>query len=330
MRLPILIVLSIMAMLISGCSQIHTLISPIHVEAVSPSDHPGPRAELAPEDFRAMLKAKPARAVLLPFADYSPYDSPLAHSACHDSLRKALKEAFGRVDLEIAGTKEDVAGYLLRKSVILDALPILQEESPRAALLVQELEDEWSEEMQIEIGKTFHESLMKVYDEKRGPESSPLDRRAIRATGKAFESEYVIRGRITVFQPLHKWEPSPRPRERLAFYFAGPNQRDLRVGLATLSAYEHLDGDMPPPPEASASPEKKQPFEEENQKITPLVRMDLFVQDACSGEVIYSRPVEVRSAQILSLSPQQGPDRYELMNRALDKAARALIQPLLP
>ena len=327
-RLAILVSLLFVAAL-AACAQLHTAVKPVHFQTVTPVPS-GVPATLSTADFVQDIEAAPRRAVLLPFADYSPENAPVTHTECHDALQAALVKALKNSGFESVIHGDPLTSHLLQRGVLQEAAPLLEKESPRTSLLFFELEEgEWSPVMSRRIGTLIHQNLIAVQTLKDKVRCRPLDRATVRDIGAAFGADYVIRGRITVFQSGLKWGHHPHPEDILAFYFLEPMKRAPTMGVSSLAAFEWFDGRPSPPPPATIRSEDNLPFRKHGQKVTPVVRLDLFIQDAGTGNVIFSQSAETRALRLYSIARHGRSEPYELFDRSVAKAVDRLVEPLL-
>jgi hypothetical protein len=327
-RLAILVTLLFVAAL-AACAQLHTAVKPVHFETVTPVPS-GVPAILPTAEFVRGIEAAPRKAVLLPFADYSPENAPLTHTECHDLLQAALAKSLEAGGIESVVYGAPVTRHLLQRGVILEAAPLLEKASPRTSLLFFEIEEgEWSPVMNQRIGALIHQNLIAIQTLKGEVPASPLDRQAVQDIGAAFGADYVVRGRMTVYQSGLKYSPYAHPDEVLAFYFPDPARRAPLMGVASLGAFEWFDGGPAVPPPATIDSQEHLPFRKHGQKVTPVVRLDLFVQDAGSGSVVYAQSAETRALQLYSVARHGRSEPYKVFDRAVAKAVDRLVEPML-
>lgn len=323
------IVLLFAAATVAGCAQLRNLVKPVYFDTVEPGPS-GVSATISPADLVSEIKAAPRKAVLLPFADYSSNDSPAMHTEYHGFLEGALVKALQKRKIESVIHGETVNDLLLRHAVVLEAAPIIQKESPRTAVLFREIQEgEWSPVTATKMGRIGHQNLISTRSLQGKVNSSPLDEEAVRGIGAAFEADYVIRGRITVFQSGLKWESSPHPEEVLAFYFSRRGAGAPLICLSNLGAYEWFGGGPSLPPPASIRSEDNQSFKKGPQKFTPFVRLDLFIQESAGGKVVYSASAETRISQLYSMSrPRYSEELFQYLERAIPEAVAHLVKGL--
>ncbi len=141
--------------------------------------------------------------VILPFADYTPADSPNDYWRRNIEIMEALQDEMLRFGYRPA-ISEDVFSYLSEKKIIY------RQEGPQVrsaanAVLQAELAKDWSDTMKMEIARVLAKNKeMQRYQKGSGLNaqyrSIALDHTAIRDIGTAFNADYVVRGRIMVFK----------------------------------------------------------------------------------------------------------------------------------
>ncbi len=328
-RLLTAIGLLVAAAALAGCAQLQNLVKPVYFETVQPGPS-GVAATIPPADLAGKIKTAPRKAVLLPFADYSSDVSPATHIEYHGFLQDALVKALQARGMEPVIYGGAVNDTLFRQGVVLKAAPILQAESPRTAVLFREIEEgEWSPVMSRKMGRIGHHNLIAPNSLQGKVDSSALHREAVRDIGAAFEADYVIRGRITVYHSGLKWGTYPLPEEVLAFYFPKQGKSMPLIGLSNVGAFEWFEDGPSAPPPASIRSEDNQPFTKDTKRFAPLVRLDLFIQEAAGGDVVYAESAETLVSQVYSMSrPRHSDELYQYLERAIPKAVALLVKGL--
>ena len=218
----------------------------------------------------------------------------------------------------------------MRRGVILEAAPVLEKETPRTASLLNELkEGDWCPSMSEKIGRLVHQNLIAIRSQGEVAATQSLDTRTIQGIGASSSADFVVRGRITVYQCGLKWTSFSRPEETLAFYFPAAGGTTPLMGIADLQAYEFFDGRTMAPLPSTIRSEDHAPFQRHNVKITPIVRLDIFIQDGRTGEVVFVNACEVRSSELFTLADKHTSEPYELIDRAIRKGVHALLRPLI-
>lgn len=327
-RLAILFGISLIAALAS-CAQLHTLVRPVLLDTVKPDASSGIPASLSPADLARSMETGRTKALLLPFADYSSGDSPAKHTRCHAILQAELLKSLESAGIEPVAYGRPVNDQLIRAGVILDATPILRKESPRTSVLLFEAEKgEWSPKMSERIGALIHQNLISTQSLHGKVKSTALDRQTLLDLATLFGADYIIRGRMTVYQSGVKWADLSQPEGVLAFYFTTRRGNTPFMGVSSLEAYEWFGNGPSIPLPASIRSEDNRPFKEHNQKITPIVRVDLFMQDAVTGDVVYTASAETRTRQAYSLSQHTLSEPYKHIDRAISEAVEHVVDPM--
>ena len=314
---------------LAACAPPSMWFRPVRFQAAQPATSSGVKSGMNAVDLREKLEGSPAKAVLLPFADYSAYDTPRPHVHYHALLQERLVKELPKAGMEKGvAAGQNVASVLFQQGAILDAGPILAEKSPQTALLLREFAGDWSEPASDRIGRAMHQNLIKIGASSEKVGSLPLGNAAVCRIAQAFSADYVVRGRMTVYETGYKWNAYPHPTQALAFYFAGSSEKIPRVGIASLEAYERFEQGPVVPPPASIRSEENQPSEGLVQRITPFLRLDLFIQDAGTGEVVYSNSSLVSLAELNSMVVEAYPQPREVVEAAIHKAAVSVLDPL--
>lgn len=313
----------------TGCARMETLVHPIYFETVQ-STPSGVSATVPQENLAREISTSPRKAVILPFADYSPHDSPQTHVNHHDILQRNLVNALRDKGIKSISHGMAVSEFLIERGIILDPGPFLLKESPRTSMLFSQIKDgDWSPLMAEIMGRMAHQNLIAAAPLPDKLRSRALDREAVREIGAYFDANYVVRGRMTVFQSGLKWDTFPHPEEVLAFYFTRPGKKAPIICLSTLAAYEWFEGGPSTPPPSSTRSEYNLPFRRDSRKFAPLVRLDLFIQETVGGDVVYSESAEARVSQVYTMSrPRHSHELEQYLGRAVPKAVAWLVKGL--
>lgn len=180
--------------------------------------------------------------VILPFADYTPADAPAGYWRRNMLITEALQDEIIRFGYTPAVT-EDVIAYLSSRNIIQPDTEF-QDDSAANAVLRAELGKDWSDSMKMEIAKAL-ESNRKTSRDKAGTTpgsqtgSIALDHTEIQEIGAVFNADYVVRGRIMVFQNGREDSFNPLQTGVLPFFF-NFGSRTL-FGIAESEKYEMID-----------------------------------------------------------------------------------------
>lgn len=181
--------------------------------------------------------------VILPFADYTPADSPVGYWRRNMLIMEALQDEILRFGYAPA-INEDVFAYLSEKKII-NQNTVPRKMSSANSVLQAELAKDWSDIMKQEIAKVLRANLEKEQMEasRDDPDteykSIALDHAAIEEIGMAFNADYVVRGRIMVFKNDREDSFNPLQTGVLPFFF-NTGSRAL-FGIAESENYEMID-----------------------------------------------------------------------------------------
>jgi len=314
----------------AGCSHIEDAIKPVSFKTFSPAESTGVRAAASVGVLKTRLERSPGRAVLLPFSDYSAHNSPATHVATHKTLQELLTNGLRSAGMDSVLSGNEIASFLVGKGVILEAAPLVSRESPRTAAALEELDGAWTDRMSDRIGQTVHQNLINIGSGGSADvPSRPLSENVIREIADRYAADYVIRGRVTVYESGLELQDYPYPEETLAFYFPDPDRTRPFIGIADVASYEIIDGRPLPPPREAIRSEDNTPYETLTQKITPIVRLDIFVQDVVAGEIVFVNSVEVRAAELKTVTLHGHSHGHNLAGRALRPGVESLLEPLI-
>lgn len=192
------------------------------------------------------VAAGPAkRLVVMPFADHTPGDSPLGYWRRNVLIMEALQDEILRHGHRTA-LQEDVIAYLASHNIIKEAgadRPV----SGATRMLESELEKEWSDQMKQQIRKVLYRQQAEQERLNGGGEGKywnnrrmlALDYKTLTSLGANFAADYIVRGRIIVFQAGQEDSFNPVQTGILPFFFKVGN-RGL-FGVAQSETYEMID-----------------------------------------------------------------------------------------
>ncbi len=180
--------------------------------------------------------------VILPFADYTPTDAPVAYWRRNILIMEALQDEIIRFGY-VPAVNEDVLAYLSSHKIIQTDAGF-QGDSTANAVLKAELAKDWSDSMKAEIAGALQSNLETAhqkasYSQDPGPKSIALDHAAIQDIGTFFNADYVVRGRIMVFQ--HGREDSFNPLQTGVLPFVFNFGSRTLFGIAESDKYEMID-----------------------------------------------------------------------------------------
>ncbi len=181
--------------------------------------------------------------VILPFADYTPSDSPMGYWRRNMLIMESLQDEILRYGY-MPAVNEDVISYLTdRKIINQEKMPVTS--STADAMLKAELARDWSDTMKVEITKILLSNAEKRKAEtgRRDMTSEyktiALDAGAIRDIGRTFDADYIVRGRIMVFNNGREDSFNPLQTGVLPFFFNFGSR--AAFGVAESENYEMID-----------------------------------------------------------------------------------------
>jgi hypothetical protein len=180
--------------------------------------------------------------VILPFADYTPADSPSGYWHRNMQIMEALQDEILRFGYAPA-ISEDVIDYLYRQKIIQQPVSD-QYDSSANKVLKAELAKDWSDSMRLEIAKALQSNVANsqktgATDDINPSGSIALDHRAVQDIGAAFNADYVVRGRIMVFKNDREDSFNPLQTGVLPFFFNFGSR--TMFGIAESDNYEMID-----------------------------------------------------------------------------------------
>jgi hypothetical protein len=215
-----------LALLLCGCGQ--TVSETLHIPEGSSAEY---------------VCAGEKTIVVLPFADYS-YADDLAsvynrNIAVTESLIDQLVAKGMRVPVQ-----EDVFRFLVDSEIINLYSYGDGKSFSTTNRLERELENDWSDMMKEEFADLIAVEQSRLSKHKKGnplaaPGTHGLDRRSVARIGKAFDADYLVRGRIIAYDLQNENTWDPRKRGLLPFVF-GASSKTL-FGTAKSEEYDNLN-----------------------------------------------------------------------------------------
>jgi len=290
--------------------------------------------------------------VVLPFADYSYADD------LETAYRRNLFVMENLTDrLTASGyrlpVQEDVFRYLVDRGIIA----LVNYDERQTSVVEEELEDEWSEAMKSELRRYLE---LNKRNRRKGVASAPgthgLTREEVVKIGRHFGGDYILRGRIVQYKERQdpSWAPWKRgvlsfvagATSRLALGQAASEQYDNLAYMAAGSVYGAYAGDDahwpwdPGKPDqtilgVSTSSDANIIFwgavgaglghlaHESGRVPQAVVQLRIWVQDAFTGEVVWTNRVDVKVSPETVLADFQ----YDaLFEKATEKAVATLVE----
>lgn len=329
------LVIGILALTMAGCGQ--TVIETLNVPETPGFDAPG----------------KGRTVVILPFADYSNAGNIASAYRRNIAVTESLTDRFVANGFGLP-VQEDVFQYLVEQRII----NLLPYEEIKSSTLVSELSNDWSDTMKGEISRYIQEQNATI-DTGAGnnPGTHGLTTKTVAKIGRTFKADYVVRGRILEYKTRQEatWEPWKKGilpfinggTSRVLFGFASSNTYDelnQNITGAMYGArigYEHAnwpwdsendsgdtifglsDGD-----DANAiawgsvGSQLGSTTYHSGRVDQAVVQLRIWVQEATSGNVIWTNRVDVKVSPESFLADNQ----YDaLFNKAIEKGVTTLI-----
>lgn len=291
--------------------------------------------------------------VILPFADYSYADD------LETAYRRNLYITENLTDQMVANSfrvpvQEDVFAYLVNQKII----NILAYEEVNTARLEDELNGEWSSLMKghlrhyINMSKKSRASDKPVMD---SPGTHGLTQQEVVKIGRQFSADYIVRGRIVEYKT--RQDPSWNPLQRGILTFLTGTTSKLAYGNASAATYDMVgnmiagaawgaligsEADWPWDPDKAdqtilgisggedantifwggVGSQFGQLAHNSGEMPQAVVQLRIWVQDAYTGDVVWTNRVDVKVSPESVLADTQ----YDvLFERATEKAITTLI-----
>ncbi len=294
------------------------------------------------------------KAVIVPFADYTPASSPYSDWRWRRNLMvlEALQDELFQVGVKSA-VEEDVVKYLIDRGIIRE--PSGAEISVETAALQEELDAEWSDAMKEEMKKVIMDNMahtQQAEEYRHTQEPLALDGETLKELGDHFGVDYIIRGRIIEFRTGQVDTFDPLEIGLLPFIFKS-GQRTI-FGIAESDTYEAIDqavvgalfgalvGDGLDTPYNVLDTDS---YEDYNALVwgsvgamtaylankggrvsEATVQLRALAQDARTGEIIWLNRAEV---SVLPKSAYAAHDYLGLFKEAIRQATKSLVDNLV-
>jgi len=262
----------LMVLLLSGCGQ--TVIETLKVPQVSSPNATGQGKTI----------------VILPFADYSNADSLAAVHRRDMAITEALTDRLVANGFNLP-IQEDVFDYMVDQSII----SLVDYEQNTSLTLKNELSGEWSEVMKDQLRGYISEHQVQNSNQSLGtPGTHGLTDQTVAKIGRKFQADYIVRGRILEFKTRqeHTWEPWKRGI--LPFIFGTNDQ--LFLGFARTDQYDfwndmRADGFL-----GLLGYSIDEQEYSSGQLDQAVVQIRIWVQEAATGNIIWTNRVDVKSS----------------------------------
>ncbi|MFC1884318.1 hypothetical protein ACFL2O_06085 [Thermodesulfobacteriota bacterium] len=279
------------------------------------------------------------KVVILPFADYTEVTSPYRHWRRNTLVLEAIQDEFYRAGY-ISEVEEDVVRYLISQGVINSADEIWKD----TASLDREMDENWSEEMKEEIQRVILEAVAAKEARKKYGASQQLialDTEMIKRIGSVFGADYIVRGRIVEFRSGQEDTYNPFKTGIVSFIFKtgnrmsfGHSEADLyemisKAGAgaagASVMAFQFTNHAWPVHTAAWGAVGAGVGYLAHKGGRVPdaTVQVRALVQDARTGEVIWSNRAETRTVPLTAFAEQ---DRNILFAKSIHETAKSLVE----
>lgn len=317
------------ALLLAGCGQIVT-------ESVS-----------VPQAVPSTACAVNRKVVILPFADYSYADDMNAASQRNMAITEALTDELVARGFAVP-VQEDTLRYLVAQNVIksIDA-----ELSARTISVRNEMQANWSDVMKDELRGMLALEERQAADAgntEKTPGTHGLDSKMINQIGRDFAARFVLRGRIIKYgmEKENTWEPMKKgllpfvvdTATQVFYGFAKTDGYDTLGAMSLGYATGAMLGDSASNPYTLADridPSAANSVvwgaagagvaylaKQGGETNQAAVQLRVWVQNAESGEVVWTNRVDVKVAP-QSVFADNNPD--SLFQTAVNRAVAALI-----
>ncbi|HHO48105.1 MAG TPA: hypothetical protein ENN06_06590 [Desulfobacteraceae bacterium] len=172
--------------------------------------------------------------VILPFADYSYADDLETAYRRNMSITENLTDQLVSNSFHVS-VQEDVFGYLVSQDII----NIVAYEDKSSSTLNDELRDEWSPTMKAHLQRYINLSKKRRAGSKPvldSPGTHALTQQEVVKIGRHFGADYIVRGRIVEYKTRH--DPSWSPLKKGVLTFITGATSKLAWGNASADKYD--------------------------------------------------------------------------------------------
>ncbi len=319
-------ILIVLALIMTGCGQ--TVVETLNVQKAPGMDAPGSGKTV----------------VILPFADYTYADNLAASYRRNLKVTETLTDNLTHQGFALP-VQEDVFQYLVNEGVI----QIAEYEKNNNVSLTNELAGDWSDTMKSTIRHYMRQQQITQRNQvAKSPGAHALTSQAVAKLGREFRADYIVRGRILEFRTRQEatWAPWKRgifpviagTTAQVLYGFAGSDEYDIvnqqmaggiyGAGIGNLSDWP-IDGK-----EIAGGVTGNEIFwagtagllglqaSRSGKVDQAVVQMRIWVQDAATGQVVWTNRVSVRVSPQSILADGQYDD---LFNSAIEKGVGSLI-----
>lgn len=285
-------------------------------------------------------------AVILPFADYTNSNDIASAFRRNLQLSESLMD-----NLAVQGfnmpVSEDIFQYLVDQGIVKMA------GYTRNANIsvVNELSNDWSEVMKGELRRYLHQQEAAQGGDVNGAGTHALTTEEIVKLGRQFNADYIIRGRILEYRTRQEntWDPIRRGlfpvvtggTSRMLYGFAGTDSYDninqmvagglLGLGIGSFSDWPFaddnifIDGGLTKNELGWAAAGSAAGYlsTKSGQVDQAVVRIRMWVQEASTGEVVWTNSAMARVSPRTVFSDDQYDDMF---HTAIEKSVTSLVQ----
>ena len=322
----------LMLLLLSGCGQ--TVVETLKVPQASGPNSAGQGRTI----------------VILPFADYSNADSLAAAHRRDMAITESLTDRLVANGFNLP-IQEDVFDYMVDQSII----NLVSYEQNTSVSLNNELSGEWSEVMKDQIRGYIAEQQVQNSNQSLGsPGTHGLTPQTVAKIGRKFQADYIVRGRILEFKTRqeHTWAPWKRgilpfisgTTSQIAFGFADTDQYDNINNMIAGGTWGAIVGrNVNGPWDTDGGSDilgisggktantilwgavgaaLGQQAKNSGNVDQAVVQMRIWVQEAATGNVIWTNRIDVKVSPESVLADSQ----YDaLFDQAIEKGTSTLI-----
>lgn len=273
--------------------------------------------------------------VILPFADYSQADNLETTYRRHLFINENVSDQFSKYGFHLP-VQEDVFLYLVDHRII-NLVPF---DRANAETLEWEMDKEWSNEMKGELQRYINQAQTSsaMTSESNSPGTHGLTPQEIVKIGRHFSADYIVRGRILQYKDRQEstWNPFKKGllpfatgvTSKIAFGQAESSLYDewnssLSGGAIAASISGMTDGEMGHSIAWGAAGAVLGNLAHHSGHIPQaVVQLRLWVQDAYTGNVVWTNRVDVKVSPESVLADYQYDNLFE---QATEKAVSSLI-----
>jgi hypothetical protein len=323
----------LMVLMLSGCGQ-------TVVETLKVAEKPC---------WNAVGKGKTI--VILPFADYTFADSLAAAHRRDMAITESLTDRLVDNGFSLP-IQEDVFDYMVDQSII----SLVAYEQNNSVSLNNELSGEWSDVMKDQIrGYIAEQQTQRDNQVAASPGTHGLNEQTVSKLGRKFRADYIVRGRILEFKTRqeHTWAPWKRgilpfisgTTSQIAFGFADTDQYDNlnnMIAGGTWGAIVGRNVSGPWNPDeggdnilgisggqdantilwGAVGSALGQQAKNSGDVDQAVVQMRIWVQEASTGNVIWTNRVDVKVSPATVMADKQ----YDaLFDQAIEKGVTTLV-----